>query len=212
MFTAYAGEIFSLLSAMFWGLAVVFFKQIGDRVSPIVLNPFKNGLGVILISATLLLTGNSLLPEKAFDSFGLTIIDEVHRIGSEQFSKTLLRVLSPNMLGISATVDRKDKLTCVLYMFIGPKIYTEARKDEDPVCVRSIEYISSDSQFNETEYDHKSLIEFVEDRKGHDIRYGLNINKLKKKLLWEPKHQFSHGIEKTIYWFEKNKKWWGKLI
>ena len=54
------------------------------------------------------------LPENAFDCFGLTIIDEVHRIGSEQFSKTLLRVVSPNMLGISATVDRKDKLTCVL--------------------------------------------------------------------------------------------------
>ena len=57
------------------------------------------------------------LPENAFDCFGLTIIDEVHRIGSEQFSKTLLRVASPNMLGISATVDRKDKLTKILYMF-----------------------------------------------------------------------------------------------
>ena len=100
------------------------------------------------------------LPEKAFDSFGLTIIDEVHRIGSEQFSKTLLRVLSPNMLGISATVDRKDKLSCVLYMFIGPKIYTEARTDEDPVCVRSIEYISTDSQFNETEYDFKGQAKY----------------------------------------------------
>ena len=95
------------------------------------------------------------LPENAFDSFGLTIVDEVHRIGSEQFSKTLLRVVSPNMLGLSATVDRKDKLTCVLYMFIGPKIYTETRKDEDPVCVRAIEYIASDPQFNETECDFR---------------------------------------------------------
>jgi len=100
------------------------------------------------------------LPENAFDCFGLTIIDEVHRIGSEQFSKTLLRVASPNMLGISATVDRKDKLTCVLYMFIGPKIYTEQRKDEDPVCVRSMEYISSDPEFNETEYDFKGQTKY----------------------------------------------------
>jgi superfamily II DNA or RNA helicase len=79
------------------------------------------------------------LPEKAFDCFGLTIIDEVHRIGSEQFSKALLRIISPNMLGISATVDRKDKLTCVLYMFIGPKMYSKTRKSDDPVCVRAIE-------------------------------------------------------------------------
>lgn len=100
------------------------------------------------------------LPENAFDSFGLTIVDEVHRIGSEQFSKTLLRVVMPNMLGISATVDRKDKLTCVLYMFIGPKIYTEQRKDEDPVCVRSLEYISTDSEFNETEYDFKGQAKY----------------------------------------------------
>lgn len=100
------------------------------------------------------------LPENAFDSFGLTIVDEVHRIGSEQFSKTLLRVLSPNMLGISATVDRKDKLTDVLYMFIGPKIYTEQRESDDPVCVRAIEYISSDPQFNETEYDFRGQAKY----------------------------------------------------
>ena len=100
------------------------------------------------------------LPENAFDCFGLTIIDEVHRIGSEQFSKTLLRVVSPNMLGISATVDRKDKLTCVLYMFIGPKIYTEERKDEDPVCVRAVEYIASDPQFNETETDFRGQTKY----------------------------------------------------
>jgi len=100
------------------------------------------------------------LPENAFDSFGLTIVDEVHRIGSEQFSKTLLRVLTPNMLGISATVDRKDKLTDVLYMFIGPKIYKEERENDDPVCVRAIEYISSDPQFNETEYDFRGQTKY----------------------------------------------------
>jgi len=97
-------------------------------------------------------------PENAFDPFGLTIIDEVHRIGSEQFSKTLLRVITPNMLGISATVDRKDGLTRVLHMFIGDKIYSEERKEEDPVCVRSIEYITSDPDFLETEYDFRGNV------------------------------------------------------
>jgi superfamily II DNA or RNA helicase len=99
-------------------------------------------------------------PENAFDSFGLTIVDEVHRIGSVQFSKTLLRTITPNMLGISATVDRKDKLTKVLYMFIGPKIYSEDREDDDPVCVRALEYISSDPSFNETEYDFRGQAKY----------------------------------------------------
>ena len=94
-------------------------------------------------------------PANAFASFGLTIIDEVHRIGSEQFSKTLLRIITPYMLGISATVERKDGLTKVLNMFIGDKIYTEDRENDDPVCVRAIEYISNDADFNEVVYDYR---------------------------------------------------------
>ena len=91
----------------------------------------------------------------AFTSFGLTVIDEVHRIGSEQFSKTLLRIVTPYMLGISATVDRKDGLTRVLHMFIGDKIYSEERENDDPVCVRAIEYKTNDATFNEVEYDYR---------------------------------------------------------
>jgi superfamily II DNA or RNA helicase len=94
-------------------------------------------------------------PANTFSSFGLTIVDEVHRIGSEQFSKTLFKTITPYMLGISATVERKDKLTKVLYMFIGEKIYSESREDVDPVCVRAIEYKTSDKEFNEVEVDFK---------------------------------------------------------
>ena len=94
-------------------------------------------------------------PVGVVEQFGLTIVDEVHRIGSEQFSKTLLKTVSPCMLGISATVDRKDKLTKVLYMFIGPKIYTEKREDDDCVCVRAVVYQSDDVEFNQVEHDFR---------------------------------------------------------
>jgi len=62
------------------------------------------------------------------------------------------------MLGISATVDRKDGLSRVLHMFIGDKIYSEERKEEDPVCVRAIEYITGDPDFLETEYDFRGNV------------------------------------------------------
>jgi superfamily II DNA or RNA helicase len=94
-------------------------------------------------------------PTGTFDSFGLTIVDEVHRIGSEQFSRTLFKTITPYMLGISATVDRKDKLTRVLYMFVGEKIYTEKRDNDDLVCVRAVNYLSSDPTFNEVELDFR---------------------------------------------------------
>lgn len=92
---------------------------------------------------------------KGFESFGLTIIDEVHRIGSEQFSKALFKVVTPYMLGISATVERKDRLTNVLYMFIGDRIYQKKKEQDDKVIVRGIKFVTNDSAFNETEYDFR---------------------------------------------------------
>ena len=91
----------------------------------------------------------------AFAQFGLTIIDEVHRIGSEQFSRTLFKTITPYMLGISATVERKDKLTKVLYMFIGDMIYSEDRKNDDLVTVRAINYVANDTEFNEVDRDFR---------------------------------------------------------
>lgn len=91
----------------------------------------------------------------AFAQFGLTIIDEVHRIGSEQFSRTLFKTITPYMLGISATVERKDKLTKVLYMFIGDMIYSEDRKNDDLVTVRAIQYVANDTEFNEVDRDFR---------------------------------------------------------
>jgi superfamily II DNA or RNA helicase len=94
-------------------------------------------------------------PPTVFEEFGLTVVDEVHRICSEQFSRTLFKTITPYMLGISATVDRKDKLTKVLHMFMGDKIYSEKRENDDAVCVRTLEYKSNDSEFNDVELDFR---------------------------------------------------------
>jgi superfamily II DNA or RNA helicase len=99
-------------------------------------------------------------PASVYSQFGLTIIDEVHRIGSEEFSKTLLNTVTKYMLGISATVERKDKLTNLLYMFIGPKIYSEERKSEDRVCVRGIQFKSGDPEFNHVDCDFRGNPKF----------------------------------------------------
>jgi len=103
---------------------------------------------------------NKDYPSETFSCFGLTIIDEVHRIGSEQFSKTLFKTITPYMLGISATVDRKDKLTRVLYMFIGEKVYSEKRNDDDVVNVRALEYVSDDAEFNEPLLDFRGQTKY----------------------------------------------------
>lgn len=103
---------------------------------------------------------NKEFPQEIYAQFGLTIIDEVHRIGSEEFSKTLLKTITPYMLGISATVERKDKLTKLLYNFIGEKIYSEQRKNDDLVCVRGIEFQTNDPSFNDVEVDFRGQIKY----------------------------------------------------
>lgn len=54
---------------------------------------------------------------------------------------------------------------------------------------------------------YKDLITFVKDRPGHDFRYAVNANKIKKKLDWKPKETFETGIEKTIKWYLDNLDW-----
>ncbi len=52
-----------------------------------------------------------------------------------------------------------------------------------------------------------SLITYVTDRAGHDLRYAIDSNKLKNELGWEPSLQFEEGIEKTVAWYLDNQEW-----
>ncbi|WP_419957286.1 dTDP-glucose 4,6-dehydratase [Psychrobacillus psychrotolerans] len=53
----------------------------------------------------------------------------------------------------------------------------------------------------------EDLIEFVQDRLGHDRRYAIDNSKITTELGWTPSYSFSHAIEKTIDWYKDNKEW-----
>ena len=53
----------------------------------------------------------------------------------------------------------------------------------------------------------ESLITFVKDRPGHDFRYSMNLDKVKRELGWEPKVMFEEGIKETIKWYINNLEW-----
>lgn len=59
-----------------------------------------------------------------FSCFGLVIVDEAHHIGAPAFSKTMFKMSPEFTLGLTATPDRKDGLTCILYWFLGVPFYT----------------------------------------------------------------------------------------
>lgn len=94
-------------------------------------------------------------PAQLFDSFGLTVIDEVHHIGSEVFSRALFKLVTKYTLGLSATMNRKDGTTKIFKMFLGGVIYKGMRDKDDSVNVRAIEYVSMDDDFNTVEYDFR---------------------------------------------------------
>ena len=55
---------------------------------------------------------------------------------------------------------------------------------------------------------YTDLINFVDDRPGHDLRYSINSTKIKNTLGWEPQESFETGLTKTIKWFLDNRNWW----
>ena len=58
----------------------------------------------------------------------------------------------------------------------------------------------------------ESLITFVEDRKGHDLRYAIDNAKIQTTLGWQPEVKFEDGIRKTIQWYLENRARWEKMI
>lgn len=92
-----------------------------------------------------------------FETFGLTIVDEVHHISSEVFSRSLLKIVTKYTLGLSATMTRKDGLTKVFKMYLGDIIYRLNDRGDHNVIVKAIEYNApqTDEVYDILETDYK---------------------------------------------------------
>lgn len=99
-------------------------------------------------------------PTEIFESFGLTIVDETHHIAAEVFVRSLFHVVTPYVLGLSATMQRKDGLTKVFKRFLGDIIYTEKREQDDNVLVKAINYVSTDTDFLAVKYDYRGNVQY----------------------------------------------------
>ncbi|MGL5348479.1 MAG: dTDP-glucose 4,6-dehydratase [Peptostreptococcaceae bacterium] len=58
----------------------------------------------------------------------------------------------------------------------------------------------------------ESLITYIKDRPGHDLRYAIDPTKIESELKWKPKYKFETGIIQTIRWYLENKEWWESII
>ena len=83
----------------------------------------------------------------AFDSIGLLIVDEAHHIGAPAFSQFMFKICPRFTLGLTATPERKDGLTRLLYWFLGPEFFRIERTDQKTTRVEAFHYI--DEAFKE---------------------------------------------------------------
>ena len=88
-----------------------------------------------------------------FSSFGLAVFDECHHLGAEVFSKSMAKVASKYMLGLSATPDRKDGLRKVFEWYIGPMVFSsKSEVNKDYIETRIYEYTNEeDKVYNKLE-------------------------------------------------------------
>jgi dTDP-glucose 4,6-dehydratase len=96
--------------------------------------------------------------------------------------------------------DCADAVFRVLEEGLAGEIYNIGSGEEK----RNIEVVKTILRILEKPHD---LIEFVQDRPGHDFRYSLNVKKMREQLGWKAKVAFSEGIEKTVKWYVDNMEW-----
>jgi dTDP-glucose 4,6-dehydratase len=58
----------------------------------------------------------------------------------------------------------------------------------------------------------ESLITYVKDRPGHDVRYAIDASKIERELGWVPEESFESGLRKTVEWYLSNESWWKRVL
>lgn len=98
--------------------------------------------------------------QKTFKPIGLVIVDECHHIATESFSNAMTKLTSKHVLGLSATLDRKDGLMHVIHWFLGPLLYKSntADKIDEGVKVEVYEFDPQDDEYNSVILNHAGVM------------------------------------------------------
>lgn len=99
------------------------------------------------------------LPDSIFRDFGFTIFDECHHLGAQHFSRTLTKIQTRWMLGLSATPNREDGLSKVFYWFLGEPVYMETVREPDPtVEVKAVSIETTDATYHDVPTDYRGEV------------------------------------------------------
>jgi len=89
------------------------------------------------------------------------VVSNCHHIGAEVFSRALFKMVTPYMLGLSATLQRKDGLSKVFKYFIGDVVYEQKQQEKHNVLVRAIQFQTTNEIFNRVEYNFRGQMNYA---------------------------------------------------
>ncbi len=166
---------------------------------------------------------SDLMVKAYFDTFQMpiTITRCSNNYGPFQFPEKLIPLLINNAINHKALPIYGDGLNVRDWLYVEDhckaidmvinngtigEVYNVGGHNER----KNIEIVKEVIEYLNRDYDNtitEGLITYVEDRKGHDRRYGIDPSKIKDELGWYPETSFEKGIIKTIKWYLKNKQW-----
>ena len=132
-------------------------------------------------------------PEELFYDFGFVICDECHHLSGEVFSKALQKLNTKYLLGLSATMNRRDGLTKLFKMYLGEICFKDTDVKEDNVLVKVIKYDVDDDDFEKEETDFRgnpAYSTMISKLSNYNNRSELILSILKTELFINPNQQF----------------------
>jgi len=168
---------------------------------------------------------SDLLVRAYFKTYGLPLITTrcSNNYGPYQFPEKLIPLIINNIIkrkklpvyGQGSNVrdwlyvtDHCNAIEAVLNKGIIGEVYNIGGNNEWK-NIDIVKRICSilDKKLGQSGFKSESLIEYVSDRLGHDLRYAIDASKIKEQLGWKPQYVFEDGIEKTIDWYLDNMDW-----
>ncbi|RIK04351.1 MAG: dTDP-glucose 4,6-dehydratase [Acidobacteria bacterium] len=167
--------------------------------------------------------GSDLLALAAYHSYGQDVVVTrcTNNYGPHQFLEKLIPLAVTNFLdGVAVPVygdgeqvrdwlyveDHAEALVLLLDEGKAGEIYNiGAEQDPEWSNLQIVKTLADLTARGE------DLIEFVEDRPGHDRRYAVSSSKV-RSIGWQPKHDLASGLAETVGWYESNRDWWEERI
>lgn len=115
----------------------------------------------------------------------------------EDHARALILVALKGMIGETYNIGGHNEKQNIEVVNTLCEILDELRPYEDSATASRLSY--------------KSLITYVADRPGHDVRYAIDASKIERELGWVPQETFESGLRKTVEWYLSNESWWRRV-